>query len=83
MEPNYMTWMENQAFFRINRYGQMAEKTYAYRLYSKDSKVELVIINRQARRKAFQDTTYDENGQEMGGEDVEEANRIVDGIAFV
>ena len=64
-EPDHLFSNEYQAIKRINRIGQENRKTYSYRLYCKESEVEMLIVNRQNARKVLHDavmaTTQDSN----------------------
>ena len=54
-EPDHLFSNEYQAIKRINRIGQENKKTYSYRLYCRESEVEMLIVNRQNARRILHD----------------------------
>jgi hypothetical protein len=54
-EPDHLFSNEYQAIKRINCIGQENKKTCLYRLYYKESEVEMLIVNRQNARRLLHD----------------------------
>ncbi len=78
MKLNYMIWMKQQTFFRINRYDQIAKKTWAYRFYTSKFDVERLIKDHQTWHQIFQNDTYDNSKvKEMSDEKMRKNNQIV------
>ncbi len=79
MKLNYMIWMKQQTFFWINKYDQIAKKTWTYRFYTSKFDVERLIKDHQTWRQIFQNDTYDDSRvKEMNDEKMRENNQIVD-----
>ncbi len=78
MKLNYIIWMKQQTFFQINKYDQIAKKTWAYWFYTSKFNVERLIKNHQMWRQIFQNDTYDDSRmKKMSDEKMRKNNQIV------
>lgn len=59
LEPDWVNRVEQQAKARIRRIGQCNAQTYSYRIICRDSRVEQNIVDRQKRRRFFQELSYE------------------------
>jgi hypothetical protein len=59
VEPDYIKGSEDQGKSRILRIGQYNSKTYTYRLWCPEVKVEKAIVKRQELRAEFEKMTFE------------------------